>query len=112
MARFSSHAAVLATALTFAGGLLVVTAPVSGASVCGSVGGARVDVTGCADPFSYLNDVLTPVPPPPPPPPPPGEEVPPPPPPPPPPVAAPPPPSPNVHACVNLGRRVSVSACT
>ncbi|MCV7154587.1 hypothetical protein H7I57_26055, partial [Mycobacterium pyrenivorans] len=43
-------------------------APTAQAAVCGSVGGRHVDVTGCADPFYELNDVLAPPPPPPPPP--------------------------------------------
>ncbi|EHI14785.1 hypothetical protein KEK_01005 [Mycolicibacterium thermoresistibile ATCC 19527] len=97
------------------GGLVVTSARPAAweASVCGSVGGARIDITGCADPFSYLNDALNQPPPPPPPgeqPPPPGE--PPPPPPPPPPAYVPPPDlTPNVTACVNVGRRISISGC-
>jgi hypothetical protein len=50
--------------------------------VCGSVGGARVDVSGCADPLAELNDALYA-----------------------------PPPAPNVSVCVNAGRRISVSGC-
>jgi hypothetical protein len=93
-----------AAAALFAGGLVNVSPPSAEATLCGSVGGRFVDVTGCADPLSYLNEL----PPPPPPPPPPG--APPPPPPPPPPVYI-PPPAPNVNVCASLGRRVSVSGC-
>jgi hypothetical protein len=99
-----------AAAVLFAGGLVTVGAPEADATLCGSVGGRHVDVTGCADPLSYLNDALPPPPPPPaapPPPPPPG--APPPPPPPPPPVYV--PPAPNVDVCANVGRRVSVTGC-
>lgn len=103
-------AAGCAAALFVGAGLTVVTAPVAGASVCGSVGGAHVDVTGCADPLSELNDALPPPPPPAyvPPPPPPDA---PPPPPPPPAYVPPPPPPPNVDVCADVGRRVSVSGC-
>jgi hypothetical protein len=79
----------------------IVPVPSAQATICGSVGGRHVDVSGCADPLSELNDVL-----PPPPPPPPGVS----PPPPPPPVAYAPPP-PNVNVCASLGRRISVSGC-
>ena len=48
-------------------------------------GGARVDVSGCADPLSELNDALY--------------------------APPPPPPAPNVSVCVNAGRRISVSGC-
>ncbi|AXK78468.1 RNA-binding protein [Mycolicibacterium neoaurum] len=85
------------------GGLGIAGAPVSGATVCGSVGGFHVNVSGCTDPLGYLDSAL---PPPPPPPPPPGA-----PPPPPPPVYVPPPPAPDVSVCANFGRRVSVSGC-
>lgn len=88
MARFVPHTAALAGAflgaLMFAGGVTVTIAPPSEASVCGSVGGARIDITGCADPFSYLNQALTPPPP----------DL-----------------TPNMTACVNVGRRISVSGC-
>ncbi|WP_226863510.1 RNA-binding protein [Mycolicibacterium baixiangningiae] len=83
-----------AVALVFAAGLTPVV-PAAQATLCGSVGGRHVDVTGCADPLSYLNDAL-------PPPPPPGA-------PPPPPVYV--PPAPNVDVCANVGRRISVSGC-
>ncbi|KUI45401.1 RNA-binding protein [Mycobacterium sp. IS-1590] len=79
-----------AAAALFAGGLVTANPPSAEATLCGSVGGRFVDVTGCADPLSYLNEL---------------------PPPPPPPVYVPPPPAPNVSACVNVGRRVSVSGC-
>jgi hypothetical protein len=67
----------------FVAGLTVLGAPPANATVCGSVGGARVDVSGCADPFSELNGALY----------------------------APPPPAPNVSVCVNAGRRINVSGC-
>lgn len=93
-----------------AGGLMTVSAPTAEATLCGSIGGRHIDVTGCADPLSYLNEALPPPPPPPPP-----SEVPPPsdapPPPPPPPAYVPPPPAPNVSVCANVGRRVSVTGC-
>jgi hypothetical protein len=95
-----------AAAVLFVGGLVSAGPPTADATVCGSVGGRHVDVTGCADPFAYLNDAL---PPPPPPPPPPGAPPPPPPPPPPPVYYA--PPAPNVSVCANVGRRISVSGC-
>ncbi|HET6733701.1 RNA-binding protein [Mycobacterium sp.] len=85
-------------------GAVVVPVPPAQATVCGSVGGRHVDISGCADPFYELNDVLAPPPPPPPPP-----GAPPPPPPPPPPVYV--PPLPNVDVCANVGRRISVSGC-
>jgi hypothetical protein len=70
--------------LFVAAGLTVVGAPAANATVCGSVGGARVDVSGCADPFYELNDALAP---------------------------PPPPPAPNVTVCVNAGRRINVTGC-
>jgi len=102
-----------AAAALFIAGLANVEVPTAEATVCGSVGGRIVDVTGCADPLSYLNDVLAPPPPPPPPPPesPPPSEAAPPPPPPPPPAHVPPPPRPNVSVCANVGRRISISGC-
>ncbi|SEH91630.1 hypothetical protein SAMN04489835_5655 [Mycolicibacterium rutilum] len=96
-----------AAAALMVGTVVNLDPPTAEATLCGSVGGRHVDVSGCADPLSYLNDALTP-PPPPPPPPPPGE-APPPPPPPPPPVYV--PPAPNVNVCASVGRRVSVSGC-
>ena len=87
---------LLGASLTFS------AAPVA-ASVCGSVGGAHVDVSGCSDPLSELNDVYPPQPPPPP------DAAPPPPPPP--PAYVPPPPAPDVDVCASAGRRVSVSGC-
>lgn len=74
-----------AAAAIFVGGLLIPagSVPVAQASVCGSVGGVHVDVSGCADPFYELNDALAP----------------------------PPPPAPNVTVCANVGRRISVSGC-
>ena len=103
-----------AAAILFAGGLVTVSTPAADATFCGSVGGRLVDVSGCSDPFSYLNDALPP--PPPPPPPPPGPPPPPPPPGAPPPPPPPPPvyyvpPAPNVDVCANVGRRISVSGC-
>jgi hypothetical protein len=68
--------------LMFAAGLMVPGAPPANATVCGSVGGARVDVSGCADPFAELDGALYA-----------------------------PPPAPNVNVCVNAGRRISVSGC-
>ncbi len=91
-------------ALVIAGGMSVPLAPAAGATVCGTVGGYRVNVSGCADPFAYVDSAL---PPPPPPPPPPGA----PPPPPPPAYVPPPPPAPNVSVCANVGRRISVTGC-
>lgn len=90
-------------ALVIAGGGVAVAAP-AGASVCGSVGGRHVNVSGCTDPFAYLDSAL---PPPPPPPPPPGA----PPPPPPPAYVPPPPPVPDVNVCANFGRRITVGGC-
>ncbi|HKP41375.1 RNA-binding protein [Mycobacterium sp.] len=75
----------ICAALLFAAGLTVVGAPAANATVCGSVGGARVDVSGCADPFYELNDALA--------------------------APPPPPPAPNVTVCVNAGRRINVSGC-
>jgi hypothetical protein len=55
------------------------------ATVCSSVGGAHVDVSGCTDPFYQLNDAL---------------------------AAAPRPPlAPNISVCANVGRRISISGC-
>jgi hypothetical protein len=71
--------------LVFAAGLTMLGAGQANATVCGSVGGARVDVSGCADPLSELNDALY--------------------------APPPPPPAPNVSVCVNAGRRISVSGC-
>ena len=39
-------------ALVIAGGMSVPLAPAAGATVCGTVGGFRVNVSGCADPFA------------------------------------------------------------
>ncbi|WP_234785758.1 hypothetical protein [Mycolicibacterium elephantis] len=44
-----------AAAALFVGGLTLPVVPDADATVCGSVGGRFVDVTGCADPLSYLN---------------------------------------------------------
>lgn len=82
MQKLRKLAALWAAAMVLGTCLLVQTAPVSGAAVCGSVGGARFDVTGCADPFSEIG-----YPPPP------------------------PPPAPNVTVCADVGRRISVSGC-
>jgi hypothetical protein len=95
--RVWPSAAACAGVLLFGVGLLTTTAPDVQADACASVGGAHVDVSGCADPFSYLNDPLAPPPPPPPP-----DAAPPPP---------PPPPAPNVSVCASAGRRVTVSGC-
>ncbi len=84
-----SRMAVCAAGLVIAAPI-VPGAPTAQATICGSVGGRHVDVSGCADPLSELNDVL-------------------PPPPPPPPVYV--PPLPNVDVCANVGRRISVSGC-
>ncbi len=99
MSRRTGRLALGAAAMVLGGGIAVVTAPVSGA-VCGSIGGPRVDVSGCADPLYEMNYL-------PPPPPPPGYV----PPPPPPAYVPPPPPLPNVNVCANVGRRISVSGC-
>lgn len=100
MSRRTGRAALCAAALLVGSGVAVVTAPVSGA-ICGSIGGPRVDVSGCADPLYEMNYL-------PPPPPPPPAYVPPPPP----PAYVPPPPVlPNVNVCANVGRRISVSGC-
>jgi hypothetical protein len=96
-----SHTAVCAAVLLMGVGLAVQDAPAAKATVCGSVGGARIDVSGCADPLYQLNDVLAP-----PPPPPPGA-----PPPPPPPPAYVPAPAPNISVCASVGRRISISGC-
>lgn len=92
-------AAAGAAVLVISTGLAVHDAPAAQATVCGSVGGAHVDVSGCSDPLYEVNDVLAP-------PPPPGA-----PPPPPPPPAYVPAPAPNISACVNVGRRISISGC-
>lgn len=76
------RAAVCAAALVCTGGLWISGAPPADATVCGSVGGRFVDVTGCSDPFYELNDALGP------------------------------PPPPNVTVCANVGRRINVSVCT
>ena len=68
--------------VVFAAGLTMLGTGQANATVCGSVGGARVDVSGCADPLSELNDALYA-----------------------------PPPAPDVSVCVNAGRRISVSGC-
>ena len=52
--------------VVFAAGLTMLGTGQANATVCGSVGGARVDVSGCADPLSELNDALYAPPPPPP----------------------------------------------
>ncbi|MBS1692774.1 MAG: RNA-binding protein [Actinobacteria bacterium] len=91
---------MFATAAALCTGVAVATAPAGSAAVCGSVGGARVDVSGCADPFYELNDALPPPPPP--------AYVPPPPPP---AYVPPPPPPPNVSVCADVGRRINVSGC-
>jgi len=82
------------SAMLLLGAALSFSAPPAAASVCGSVGGAHVDVSGCSDPLSELNDAY--------PPPPPAEAPPPPP---------PPPPAPDVNVCASVGKRVSVSGC-
>ncbi|MDG4664179.1 RNA-binding protein [Mycobacterium sp. 236(2023)] len=81
---------VVAAAVVLGGALA--PAPPSRAVVCGSVGGVHLDVTGCSDPLSELNDVLDYPPPPPPPP-----------------VYI--PPTPNVAVCADVGRRINVSGC-
>lgn len=91
------RAGLAAAALMLGSGLAMVTAPVGGA-ICGSIGGPRIDVSGCADPLYEMNYA-------PPPPPPPGA------PPPPAYVPPPPPPLPNVNVCANVGRRINVSGC-
>jgi hypothetical protein len=86
---------------------VVIDAPAAGADVCGSVGGRRVSVGGCANLADTIADYVPPpayyapmpedetapeyIAPPPPPP---------------------PPPPPNVSVCANVGRRINVSACT
>ena len=81
-----------AAAVLFASGLVSVGAPSAQATFCGSVGGRHIDVTGCADPFSYLNDAL-------------------PPPPLPPPRVYYAPQYPDVNVCADVGRRFTVSGC-
>lgn len=83
MLKFWSRTAACAAGLCCAT-LMIPAAPAAQASVCRSIGGARVDVGGCADPFYELNDAL---------------------------AAPPPAPAPNVSVCVNAGRRISVSGC-
>lgn len=69
--------------LMFAATLTVLGGPPANAAVCDSVGGAHVDVNGCADPFSELSGAL---------------------------YAPPPPrPAPNVSVCAS--RRITVSGC-
>jgi hypothetical protein len=77
--------AACAGVLSFGASLMVAAAPAAQASVCGSVGGARVDVSGSADPFCELNAALN--------------------------APPPPPPAPNVRVCVNAGRRINISGC-
>jgi hypothetical protein len=92
-------AAVVSFAMVASAFPVFLTPATAAADVCGSVGGRRVSVGGCAD----LADAIAPYVPPP------GyyapmpEDVPPPP---------PPPPRPNVTVCANVGRRINVSACT
>jgi len=49
-----------AVATLFAVGLVNVGTPSAEATLCGSVAGRQIDVIGCADPFSYLNDAMPP----------------------------------------------------
>ena len=90
MQRLWLRPAVGAAALLFTVGLATPVAPTAGATICGSVGGRHVDVSGCSDPLYELNDALQP---------------------PPPAYVPPPPPPPNVTVCANVGRRISVSGC-
>ena len=76
---------LFAAAVVSAAALMMPVTPTAHATVCGSVGGRFVDVSGCADPFSELNDALY--------------------------APPPPPPAPNVNVCVNAGRRINVSGC-
>jgi len=76
---------LFAAAVLSAAGLMLPVTPTAHATVCGSVGGRHVDVSGCADPFSELDDALY--------------------------ATPPPPPAPNVSVCVNAGRRINVSGC-
>ncbi|WP_110883527.1 RNA-binding protein [Mycolicibacterium wolinskyi] len=80
-----------AATLMFVAGLVVTGPPTAQATICGSIGGRHVDVTGCSDPMSELNDALAP-------PPPPG-------------YVPPPPPPPNISVCANVGRRINISGC-
>jgi len=73
------------TAVLSTAGLMLPVSPTAHATICGSVGGRHVDVSGCADPFSELDDALY--------------------------APPPPPPAPNVNVCVNAGRRINVSGC-
>ncbi|PEG33496.1 RNA-binding protein, partial [Mycolicibacterium agri] len=57
------HLAGFAAVAVFLGGLSVPTIPSAEATLCGSIGGRHVDVTGCADPLSYLQNVPPPPPP-------------------------------------------------
>jgi hypothetical protein len=95
--KICSHATICAAVLLMGVGLAVQDAPAATATVCGSVGGARIDVSGCADPLYQLNDVLAPPPGAPPPPPPPPAYI--------------PAPAPNISVCANVGRRISISGC-
>ncbi|MGE2832303.1 RNA-binding protein, partial [Mycobacterium sp. SMC-4] len=54
-----------AATAVIAGGVVNLMPPTASATVCGSIGGRFVDVTGCSDPLWYLDSVLTPPPPPP-----------------------------------------------
>ena len=94
------HASAGCAAMLLLGASLTFSAAPAAASVCGSVGGAHVDVSGCSDPLSELNDVYPPPPPPPP------DAAPPPP-----PAYVPPPPPPDVDVCASAGKRVTVSGC-
>jgi hypothetical protein len=99
----SSWKTAVATVLTlgtvFGAFNVIVTPAVGAADVCGSVGGRRVSVGGCADladTIAYYApppEYYAPMP----------EDVAPPPP--------PPPPRPNVTVCGSVGRRVTVSGC-
>lgn len=103
--RLSALAAAAIMFATAPGAMVVVSAGIAEADVCGSVGGRRVSVSGCADIADTVADYVpppayyAPLPEDPPPP----VYAPPPP---------PPPPLPNVTVCANVGRRINVSACT
>ncbi|ORB15996.1 RNA-binding protein, partial [Mycolicibacterium monacense DSM 44395] len=60
--RMLSIPGACAVALVFAAGLTPII-PTANATVCGSVGGRHVDISGCSDPFAYLNEALPPPPP-------------------------------------------------
>jgi hypothetical protein len=103
MSSWKRGVAIVLTLGTVIGAFNVIVTPAVGAAdVCGSVGGRRVSVGGCANLADTIADYV---------PPPayyapmpedePAPEY----------VAPPPPPRPNVTVCANVGRRINVSGC-